>query len=157
MVAYNQLQTYKDNIPDLFNTNGVLVISVWCASKNGITYCKSRTVYEMENIDGEKTDPLGKFRDLETLIKGLFKKDTFLDFIKYFSIFEGDSPIIKKVAGYHQFYAVQKALEKIVEVSKVNGNKKGGVVWHTQGAGKSLEMTVLQDVLFLTFECKIQQ
>ena len=73
----------------------------------------------------------------------IIKSDTFLDFIKYFSIFEGDSPIIKKVAGYHQFYAVQKALEKIVEVSKVNGNKKGGVVWHTQGAGKSLEMTCL--------------
>ena len=70
-------------------------------------------------------------------------KKLFLNFIRYFCIFEDDKTIIKKIAGYHQFYAVQKALEKVVEASQVDGSKKGGVVWHTQGAGKSIEMTCL--------------
>ena len=94
-------------------------------------------------IDGEVVDPLGAHQDLETLIRGLFNKETFLNYIRYFCIFEDDKTIIKKIAGYHQFYAVQKALEKVVEASQIDGDKKGGVVWHTQGAGKSLEMTCL--------------
>jgi type I restriction enzyme R subunit len=94
-------------------------------------------------IDGETVDPLGEFQDLETLVKGLFNKETFLNYIKYFCIFEDDKSIIKKIAGYHQYHAAQKALENIVKASKEDGDKKGGVVWHTQGAGKSLEMTCL--------------
>ena len=141
--AYNQLQTYKENIPDLFNTNGVLVISDGIQARMGSLTAPQERFMRWRTIDGETTDPLGAYQDLETLIRGLFDKETFLNFIRYFCIFEDDKTIIKKVAGYHQFYAVQKALEKVVEASRVDGSKKGGVVWHTQGAGKSIEMTCL--------------
>ena len=78
-------------------------------------------------IDGDNVDPFGQHRDLETLIKGLFNKETFLQFIKYFCIFEEDKTIIKKIAEYHQYHAVQKAVERIVSSSKPDGDKKGGV------------------------------
>ena len=141
--AYNQLQTYKDNIPDLFNPNGVLVISDGVQARMGSLTASQERFMRWRTIDGETVDPLGQYQDLETLIRGLFNKQTFLNFIRYFCIFEDDKTIIKKIAGYHQFYAVQKALEKVVEASQIDGDKKGGVVWHTQGAGKSLEMTCL--------------
>ena len=141
--AYNQLQTYKDNIPDLFNTNGVLVISDGVQARMGSLTATQERFMRWRTIDGETVDPLGQYQDLETLIRGLFNKETFLNYIRYFCIFEDDKTIIKKIAGYHQFYAVQKALEKVVEASQIDGDKKGGVVWHTQGAGKSLEMTCL--------------
>ena len=141
--AYNQLQTYKDNIPDLFNTNGVLVISDGIQARMGSLTATQERFMRWRTIDGEVVDPLGAHQDLETLIRGLFNKETFLNYIRYFCIFEDDKSIIKKIAGYHQFYAVQKALEKVVEASQIDGDKKGGVVWHTQGAGKSLEMTCL--------------
>jgi len=141
--AYNQLQTYKDNIPDLFNTNGVLVISDGVQARMGSLTATQERFMRWRTIDGEVVDPLGAHQDLETLIRGLFNKETFLNYIRYFCIFEDDKTIIKKIAGYHQFYAVQKALEKVVEASQIDGDKKGGVVWHTQGAGKSLEMTCL--------------
>ena len=141
--AYSQLQTYKDNIPDLFNTNGVLVISDGVQARMGSLTASEERFMRWRTIDGETVDPLGAYQDLETLIRGLFDKKTFLKYIRYFCIFEDGKSIIKKVAGYHQFYAVQKALEKVVEASQVDGDKKGGVVWHTQGAGKSIEMTCL--------------
>ena len=141
--AYNQLQTYKENIPDLFNTNGVLVISDGVQARMGSLTATQERFMRWRTIDGEVVDPLGAHQDLETLIRGLFNKETFLNYIRYFCIFEDDKTIIKKIAGYHQFYAVQKALEKVVEASQIDGDKKGGVVWHTQGAGKSLEMTCL--------------
>ena len=141
--AYAQLQTYKDNIPDLFNTNGVLVISDGVQARMGSLTASEERFMRWRTIDGETVDPLGAYQDLETLIRGLFDKKTFLEYIRYFCIFEDGKSIIKKIAGYHQFYAVQKALEKVVEASQVDGDKKGGVVWHTQGAGKSIEMTCL--------------
>ena len=141
--AYNQLQTYKDNIPDLFNTNGVLVISDGIQARMGSLTANQERFMRWRTIDGETVDPLGEYQDLETLTKGLFNKETFLNYIKYFCIFEDDKSIIKKIAGYHQYHAAQKALENVVKASKEDGDKKGGVVWHTQGAGKSLEMTCL--------------
>ena len=141
--AYNQLQTYKDYIPDLFNTNEILVISDGVQARMGSLTATQERFMRWRTIDGETVDPLGQYQDLETLIRGLFNKETFLNYIRYFCIFEDDKTIIKKIAGYHQFYAVQKALEKVVEASQIDGDKKGGVVWHTQGAGKSLEMTCL--------------
>jgi type I restriction enzyme R subunit len=141
--AYNQLQTYKDNIPDLFNTNGVLVISDGIQARMGSLTANQERFMRWRTIDGETLDPLGENWDLETLVRGLFNKKTFLNYVRYFSIFEDNKSIIKRIAGYHQFYAVEKALENIVKASKEDGDKKGGVVWHTQGAGKSLEMTCL--------------
>ena len=141
--AYNQLQTYKDNIPNLFQTNEVLVISDGVQARMGSLSANEKRFMRWRTITGDGVDPLGEYRDLETLIRGFFNKETFLNFIRYFCIFEEDKVIIKKIAGYHQYYAVQKALENIVKVSKEDGSKKGGVIWHTQGAGKSLEMTCL--------------
>jgi type I restriction enzyme R subunit len=141
--AFNQLQTYKDNIPNLFNTNVNLVISDGVVARVGSLTADKERFMRWRTISGENVDPLGQHRDLETLIKGLFNKETFLQFIKHFCIFEEDETITKKIAEYHQYHAVQKAVERIVSSSKPNGDKKGGVVWHTQGAGKSLEMTCL--------------
>ena len=95
-------------------------------------------------IDAEQDlDPLGKFRELETLIRGLFDQKRLLDLIRYFCLFEDDGKIIKKIAAYHQFHAVRAAVERVAEASKPGGDRKGGVVWHTQGAGKSIEMACL--------------
>ncbi|MDA8836026.1 type I restriction endonuclease subunit R [Candidatus Pelagibacter bacterium] len=141
--AFNQLQTYKDDIPNLFNTNINLIISDGVEARVGSITADQERFMRWRSIDGDKVDPFGQHRDLETLIKGLFNKKTFLQFIKHFCIFEEDKTIIKKIAEYHQYHAVQKAVERIVSSSKPDGDKKGGVVWHTQGAGKSLEMTCL--------------
>ena len=141
--AFNQLQTYKDNIPKLFNTNVNLIISDGVEARVGSLTADQERFMRWRTIDGENVDPYGQHRDLETLIKGFFNKETFLQFIKHFCIFEENKTIIKKIAEYHQYHAVQKAVEKIVSSSKPEGDKKGGVVWHTQGAGKSLEMTCL--------------
>ena len=141
--AYSQLETYKENIPDLFNTNSVLVISDGIQARMGSLTANQERFMRWRTINGESVDPLGKYQDLETLVRGFFNKETFLNYLHYFCIFEDGKSIIKKIAGYHQYYAVQKALEKVIQASQVDGNKKGGVVWHTQGAGKSLEMTCL--------------
>ncbi len=141
--AFNQLQTYKDNIPNLFNTNVNLIISDGVEARVGSLTADQERFMRWRTIEGDKIDPFGEHRDLETLIKGLFNKETLLQFIKHYCIFEEDKIIIKKIAEYHQYYAVQKAVERIVSSSKPDGDKKGGVVWHTQGAGKSLEMTCL--------------
>ena len=141
--AFNQLQTYKNEISDLFNYNVNLVISDGIEARVGSLTADQERFMRWRTVDGENIDPFGKHRDLETLIKGLFNKETFLQFIKHFCIFEEDKSIIKKIAEYHQYHAVQKSVERIVSSSKPDGNKKGGVVWHTQGAGKSLEMTCL--------------
>ena len=141
--AYNQLQTYKEDIPDLFNTNILLIISDGIQARIGSLTATQEYFLRWRTIDGKEIDPLGAHRDLETLIKGLFNKQTFLDYIRYFSIFAERENTIKMIANYHQFHAVQFALEQIVKASKKDGDKKGGVVWHTQGAGKSNEMAYL--------------
>ena len=130
--AYNQLQTYKNNIPDLFNTNGVLVISDGVQARMGSLTATGERFMRWRTIDGETIDPLGENWDLETLVRGLFNQKTFLNYVRYFSIFEDNGSIIKRIAGYHQFYAVEKALKNIFEASKTDGDKKGGVVWHTR-------------------------
>ena len=141
--AYNQLQTYKNDIPDLFNYNTCLVISDGIYARLGSLSANEERFMRWRTIDGVEVDPLGQHRELETLIKGLFNKEVFLSYLRYFCIFEDDKTVIKKIAGYHQFHAVQAAVESVVSASGVSGTKKGGVVWHTQGAGKSIEMACL--------------
>jgi type I restriction enzyme R subunit len=141
--AYNQLQTYKTDIPDLFNYNTCLVISDGIYARLGSLSANEERFMRWRTIDGVAVDPLGQHRELETLIKGLFSKQVFLNYLRYFCIFEDDKTVIKKIAGYHQFHAVQAAVESVVIASGKGGTKKGGVVWHTQGAGKSIEMACL--------------
>lgn len=141
--AYNQLQTYKTDISDLFHYNTCLVISDGIYARLGSLSANEERFMRWRTIDGEAVDPLGQHRELETLIKGLFDKQVFLNYLRYFCIFEDDKTVIKKIAGYHQFHAVQAAVESVVIASGKGGTKKGGVVWHTQGAGKSIEMACL--------------
>ncbi|MDA8631525.1 type I restriction endonuclease subunit R [Litoricolaceae bacterium] len=141
--AYNQLQTYKNDIPDLFNYNTAMVISDGIYARLGSLSADEERFMRWRTIDGKDVDPLGNHRELETLIKGFFNKEVFLSYLRFFCIFEDDKTLIKKIAGYHQFHAVQFAVESVVEASAVSGSKKGGVVWHTQGAGKSIEMACL--------------
>ncbi len=142
--AYNQLQTYKDNIPDLFSSNILLVISDGTYAKVGSLSANEERFQRWRVIEKEQDlDPLGNFRELETLVRGLFDQKRLLDFIRSFCLFEEDGEIIKKIAAYHQFYAVNNAIERVVEASSSGGDRRGGVVWHTQGAGKSIEMACL--------------
>ena len=141
--AYNQLQTYKNDIPDLFNYNTCMVISDGIFARLGSLSANEERFMRWRTIDGVEVDPLGQHRELETLIKGLFNKEVFLSYLRYFCLFEDDKTVIKKIAGYHQFHAVQAAVESVVTASGIEGTKKGGVVWHTQGAGKSIEMACL--------------
>jgi len=141
--AYNQLQTYKTDIPDLFNYNTCLIISDGIYARMGSISADEERFMRWRTIDGKDLDPLGNHRELETLIRGFFDKEIFLSYIRHFCIFEDDKTTIKKIAGYHQFHAVEAAVESVVKASSVDGSKKGGVVWHTQGAGKSIEMACL--------------
>jgi type I restriction enzyme R subunit len=147
--AFNQLQTYKQDIPDLFTPNVLLVISDGIQARLGSLSADQERFQRWRTIAGvnNEVDPLGNHRDLETLVRGIFDKGRLLEFIRSFCLFEEDGQIIKKIAAYHQFHAVREAVERVVEASRPDGDKKGGVVWHTQGAGKSIEMACLSGKL----------
>ncbi len=139
--AYNQIQTYKAQIPTLFNYNEAVIISDGAEAKIGTVSSPWERYMPWRTIDGKTVAP-NSMPQLETLIKGIFEKSRFLDLIRHFSVFEDDSGlIIKKMAAYHQFHAVNKAVEETVRASSPKGDKRIGVVWHTQGSGKSLSMT----------------
>ena len=138
--AFNQLQTYKEQIPDLFTTNEVLVISDGIEGKIGSLSADRERFMPWRTVEGEDRDASPVER-LEVLIRGVFEKKRFLNFIRHFVVFEETGPqIVKKIAGYHQFHAVNKAVETTVAASGATGNRRAGVVWHTQGSGKSLTM-----------------
>lgn len=137
--AYNQLQTYKDEIEDLFVFNEALVISDGINARVGSLTATDERFMFWRTVKDENDKPLLEY-ELDTLIKGFFHKEYFLDYIQNFVLFEDDGKkIIKKIAGYHQFHAVREAIDSVIVASN-GGNKKGGVVWHTQGSGKSISM-----------------
>ncbi len=152
--AYNQLQTYKEEISDLFVFNEALVVSDgWTARIGSLTANKERFL-PWRTISNEQDKPLLEYR-LETLVRGFFDRELLLDYIRYFVLFESDSnEIIKKIAGYHQFHAVREAVKATVVAANKEvsgkllpatsniepGSGKAGVVWHTQGSGKSISM-----------------
>ena len=136
--AYKQLQTYKQQIPRLFHTNELLVISDGALTEIGTITSGRERFATWKTIDGEVLDHKGS---LETAIKGIFEPHRFLDLIRHFVVFEDDGKrVVKKVAQYHQFHAVQKAVATALQATGANGDGKGGVLWHTQGSGKSLTM-----------------
>ena len=145
--AFNQLQTYKDDIPDLFLSNALLVISDGLEARVGSLTADRERFMAWRTIDGETVDPLGAMRELETLVHGLFQRELLLDYLRHFILFEDEGRLVKKVAGYHQFHAVRAVVERVLVASSPQAEAaqrgKGGVVWHTQGAGKSIEMTCL--------------
>ncbi len=139
--AYDQIQTYKEQIPDVFQYNEVLVISDGSEARLGSLSSDAERFMQWRTIDGAMLDPLGQFNELETLIRGVLAPAYLLDYLRYFVLFEDDGALIKKIAGYHQFHAVRAAINQVVTASRPGGSHKGGVVWHTQGSGKSITMT----------------
>ena len=139
--AHQQLQTYKQDIPDLFVFNEVLAISDFTLARVGSLSATKERFNAWRTIDGVVLDPLGEHQQLETLVRGLFRKDFFLEYLHHFILFEDDGT--KKIAGYHQFHAVCAVVQSVLKASRPGGSRKGGVVWHTQGSGKSIEMTCL--------------
>ncbi len=137
--AFNQFQTYRDDIGSIFTYNGLLAISDGLNAQLGTLTSGLEWFKPWRTVDGQQLDPYST--QLETLIKGVFAPARLLDILRYFVVFEQeDSRLIKKVAGYHQYYAVNKAVQKTVEASGAQGDQRVGVVWHTQGSGKSLSM-----------------
>lgn len=139
--AFEQLQTYKEQIPDLFQYNQILVISDGSQARMGSLSADAERFMSWRTIDGETLDPLGQFNELETLVRGVLAPERLLDYLRYFVLFEDDGTLVKKIAGYHQFHAVRAAIQQVVAASRPGGSHKGGVVWHTQGSGKSITMT----------------
>jgi type I restriction enzyme, R subunit len=149
--AYDQIQTYKAQIPDVFQYNEVLVISDGTEARMGSLSADAERFLAWRTIDGVTLDPLGQFSELETLVRGVLAPAFLLDFLRFFVLFEDDGTLVKKIAGYHQFHAVRAAIAQVVAASRPGGSQKGGVVWHTQGSGKSITMTcfaarVMRDV-----------
>ena len=139
--AYDQIQTYKEQIPDVFQYNELLVISDGSEARLGSLSANSERFMQWRTIDGVTLDPLGQFNELETLIRGVLAPAQLLDYLRFFVLFEDDGVLVKKIAGYHQFHAVRAAINQVVAASRPGGSHKGGVVWHTQGSGKSITMT----------------
>jgi len=143
--AFDQLQTYKEQIADVFQYNELLVISDGSEARLGSLSASAERFMQWRTIDGVTLDPLGQFNELETLVRGLLAPAMLLDYLRYFVLFEDDGTLVKKVAGYHQFHAVRAAIQQVVTASRpdgpATGKGKGGVVWHTQGSGKSITMT----------------
>ena len=158
--AFNQLQTYKDEISDLFNSNVALVVSDGWTARVGSLTANAERMLPWRTIQNEDDRPRLQM-ELETVVRGFFKPELFLDYVRHFVLFEqdGDS-IVKKIAGYHQFHAVREAVRATVIASQnadkgvlavheeratyanevQPGSRKAGVVWHTQGSGKSITM-----------------
>jgi len=170
--AYNQIQTYKQTIPSLFSYNEIIVISDGLEAKIGSLSAGYDRFTAWKSIDGTK-EASHLTNQLEVLINGLFNKDTLLDFLRFFIVFDKSKTedesgqtivkLTKKIAAYHQYYAVNKAVDSTIRAIGKNkdkfqvkespasfgfsdvktqpeGDKKAGVIWHTQGSGKSLSM-----------------
>lgn len=158
--AHNQLQTYKTQIPSLFRTNAVLITSDGLTARIGSLTANEERFMPWRTTDGKVIAPKGS-PEMAVLIEGVFEKRRFLDLIHDFSVFGNTgSGLIKIIAGYHQFHAVKRAVESTVRalalagavaedpadygLPGVKGYQKGdrrvGVIWHTQGSGKSLLM-----------------
>lgn len=143
--AFNQIQTYKSEISSLFAYNELCVISDHIKSALvGTISADIERFVGWKSIDGKK---FIKSNDLDILIKGAFAKDRLLDIVRNFVVFENEkdsrnnvTKIIKKLAAYHQYFAVNKAVKSTVKAASPAGDKRAGVIWHTQGSGKSLSM-----------------
>ena len=141
LTAFRQIQTYKQEIPTLFTYNEAIVISDGLEARIGSLTADTEWFLPWRTIGGEDEAPSIEL-ELEVLIRGAFEKRRFLNYLKHFIVFEetNGGTIAKKIAGYHQFHAVKKAVDTTVQASSLEGDKQCGVIWHTQGSGKSLTM-----------------
>jgi type I restriction enzyme, R subunit len=161
--AFNQLQTYKRDIPSLFTFNALLVISDGMTARLGsLTGDRSRfmpwRILPRPQADvlpfptrsqPKAAEPSGAYvaniaanaPELEVLISDVFERSHLLDLLRFFIVFEADGDTItKKIAGYHQYHAVNKAVAETIQATAPQGDQRVGVIWHTQGSGKSLSM-----------------
>jgi type I restriction enzyme R subunit len=167
--AFNQLQTYKQQIPALFYCNALLVTSDGLSARVGSLSADQERFMPWRTTDGSRVEPKG-MPEMATLIEGVFEQGRFLDLLRHFTVF-GESPsgLIKIIAGYHQFHAVKKAVISTLRASQrpdqfkaaedpaayrlpsvkdqPPGDHKAGVIWHTQGSGKSLLMAFYAGLL----------
>lgn len=153
--AFQQIQTYKDELSDLFIFNEALIVSDGLTARVGSLTANKERFLPWRTLSSENDKPLFEYQ-LETLVKGFFKPELFLDYLHHFILFEEDNGnTIKKIAGYHQFHAVREAVKAtLIAASRTDlgepranygsrveaGSGKAGVVWHTQGSGKSISM-----------------
>jgi type I restriction enzyme, R subunit len=148
--AYTQLQNYKNAIPNLFVYNSVLVASDGLDARAGSLTAGWSRFAAWKTVDGIREDSRTTPQS-ETLIKGMLRPDILLDLIKQFTVFEKSKKedsktglitieTVKKIASYHQYHAVNRAVESTKQATSEQGSRKAGVVWHTQGSGKSLSM-----------------
>lgn len=152
--AYNQIQTYKADMPTLFNYNAFCMLSDGINAKAGTITSNLERFMNWRSIDGENIEPLS-VPQYEVMLRGMFEKTRLLDIIQNFILFQKDKKneydengkkikeyetVIKILAGYHQYFAVKKAVEKTKIACSEKGDRKAGVVWHTQGSGKSFSM-----------------
>ena len=160
--AFNQLQTYRVMIPSLFTYNALLVISDGLEARAGSLSAGYSRFNAWKSKEGAK-EASHLVSQLEVLIEGLLNIHTILDVIRHFTVFEKskkedpDTGLTvvqteKKIAAYHQYYAVNKAVESTIKAASSDGNHKGGVVWHTQGSGKSLSMVFYSGKLVLSLK-----
>ncbi|WP_087871122.1 type I restriction endonuclease subunit R [Bathymodiolus platifrons methanotrophic gill symbiont] len=141
--AFDQIQTYKEEIDALFTFNAATIISDGTLARIGSLTADKERFMHWRTVANEKDKPLLEY-ELETLVKGFFNKKLLLEYLHDFILFEDDgSKIIKKIAGYHQFHGVREAVTAILTASREEGDRRGGVFWHTQGSGKSISMSCL--------------
>ncbi len=147
--AISQLENYKREIPSLFRTNATLISSDGLLARIGSLSANRDRFMPWRTVTGAQDDftPEGP-REMETLIRGVFNPEYLLQLIRDFTVFgdKGDG-VFKIVAGYHQFYGAKKALASAVEASSTDGDRKVGVIWHTQGSGKSFLMAFFAGLL----------
>ncbi len=157
--AYQQLQTYQAQIPALFASNAALLVSDGVQARIGALCAGKEWFKPWRTITGRE-DAAAKLAELQVVLEGVFEKRRFLNLVRHFIVFEdeGGGKIIKKMAGYHQFHAVNVAVEETLRAAQLRteeergryfaerqsggapGDRRVGVVWHTQGSGKSLTM-----------------
>lgn len=136
--AFNQLQTYKEEFPTLFGFNEVLVATDGLEARAGTLTADWDRFMPWRTVEGRDVAP-ASLPQLDVLVAGMFDKGRLLDLLRSFVVFEDDGRgAVKKMAAYHQYHAVQKAVEQTVRAAR--GDRRIGVVWHTQGSGKSLSM-----------------
>ncbi|ASZ15532.1 DEAD/DEAH box helicase [Bacillus cereus] len=148
--AYNQLQTYKQAIPTLFRYNAFLIASDGINARVGSLTANEERFMKWRTVDGEKLASPAE-PQLEVMIKGMLEPSRLLDVVQSFILFQTDGvDTFKILAAYHQYHAVNKAVEKAKVATAKDGDHKIGVVWHTQGSGKSLSMVFYAGKLIKT-------
>ncbi len=138
--AYRQLRNYMHDIPSLFTYNAFCIMSDLVTSKVGTITAGEDRFMEWKTSDGDYEET--RYATFDVLFKGMFEKVRLLDIIKNFILFSEDNKIL---AGYHQYFAVKKAIERTKNATETDG--KGGIFWHTQGSGKSLSMVFYTKLL----------